>query len=90
MGWRRSAGGTSSGGGEGVSQQPPLPNGKTRWSSYYGSGAVMGFSPREVDDMTVWEFIACAEGVKESRKTEEDAPPPMGDEDLAALGIEGF
>lgn len=40
--------------------------------------------------MTVWEFTACIEGYRDAHKTEEDAPPPMGDEDLAALGIEGF
>lgn len=50
----------------------------------------MGFSPREIDEMTLWEFESCAEGYKKAKSTEEDAPPPMDDEDLAALGIEGF
>jgi broad specificity phosphatase PhoE len=28
----------------------------TRWGLYYGAGAAMGFTPRQVRDMTPWEF----------------------------------
>jgi hypothetical protein len=62
----------------------------TRWSSYYGAGAVIGFTPRDVDDMTLWEFQACSEGYRKAHASEEQAPPPMADNDLAELGIEGF
>lgn len=40
--------------------------------------------------MTIWEFTACVEGYREAHKTEEEAPPPMADDDLAALDIVGF
>jgi len=50
----------------------------------------MGFSPRDVDDMTLWEFNACADGYRKAHATEEQAPPPMADDALAELGIEGF
>lgn len=50
----------------------------------------MGFSPRDVDDMTLWEFQCCAEGYREAHSTEQEAAPEMDDDRLAALGIEGF
>ncbi|MBB4235040.1 hypothetical protein [Rhizobium esperanzae] len=51
---------------------------------------MIGFSPREVDDCTLWEFAACTEGYRKAHQTEETPPPAMGDEQLANLGIEGF
>lgn len=50
----------------------------------------MGFPPRDVDDMTLWEFACCADGYRQAHQTEETPPPPMDDESLAGLGIEGF
>ncbi|TBC01421.1 hypothetical protein ELH34_37445 [Rhizobium ruizarguesonis] len=88
MGDRRSAGGATGGDGEG--KLDPLPNGKTRWSSYLAAGAVIGYSPRDIDDMTLWEFACCSEGYRKAHASEEPPPPPMGDDELADLGIVGF
>lgn len=50
----------------------------------------MGFSPRDVDDMTLWEFACCVEGYRKANQAEEDPAPPMSDDDLVKFGIEGF
>lgn len=50
----------------------------------------MGMTPREIDDCTLWEFAACSEGYRKAHQMEEQAPPPMADEQLAELGIQGF
>lgn len=50
----------------------------------------MGFSPRDVDAMTLWEFACCAEGFRKSHSTDKEQAPPMSADDLAAAGIEGF
>jgi hypothetical protein len=52
----------------------------------------MGLSPRQLDDMTMWEF-SCA--IADWRRFyasagEEEAAPAMSDERLAELGIVGF
>lgn len=58
----------------------------------YGLGAKMGFTPRQVDGMTTWELMACADGFAEFHGAK---PKPDGwrDEDIEAfrgLGIVGF
>lgn len=50
----------------------------------------MGYTPRQVDDLTVWEFESCLNGYRHAHSSKEEAPPPMGDDDLSALGVEGF
>ena len=50
----------------------------------------MSYTPRDVDDMTLWEFACCTDGFRKANQTEEPAPPPMADGDLSELGIEGF
>lgn len=50
----------------------------------------MGFGPRDVDDMTLWEFQCCVEGYRKVHSTEKEPAPEMDDDRLAALGIEGF
>lgn len=62
----------------------------TRWSTYYGAGIVMGMSPRQVDECTLWEFASCSEGFRKANETEEQAPPPMSEDAAAELGIVGF
>lgn len=89
MGDSRPAGGAG-GGDSGGKQLDPLPNGATRWSTYYAAGAVMGFPPRDIDDMTLWEFAVCYEGYRKAHASEEEAPPAMNDDVAADLGIEGF
>jgi hypothetical protein len=36
----------------------------------------MGFTPREVDQMALWEFNACVAGVNEANGAEPAATPP--------------
>lgn len=62
----------------------------TRWSTYYGAGIVMGMTPRQVDECTLWEFACCSEGFRKANETEEQAPPAMSDDAAAELGIVGF
>lgn len=41
----------------------------------------MGFTPREVDDMSLWEFVACCDGWRDAHSTGEEMPdPPSPDE----------
>ena len=52
----------------------------------------MGWPPRELDLVTLWEFSAAWEGYKDFHTVpdEEGPPPEMSDERLAELGIVGF
>lgn len=49
----------------------------------------MGMSPRQVDELTTWEFHTCLSAWQKANGAK-DTPPPMSDDDLAAHGIEGF
>lgn len=51
----------------------------------------MGFTPQQVDEMTLWQFTACIEGYAAAhggrkRRSEGDLP----EEELKNMGIEGF
>lgn len=35
----------------------------------------MGFSPAQVDQMSMWEFIACVEGWNKAHGSSKPAPP---------------
>lgn len=51
----------------------------------------MGFTPRQVDEMSLWEFVACCDGFSEAQGAKQR--PDGGDiedADLRALGVEGF
>lgn len=51
----------------------------------------MGFTPAQVDRMTLWEFMACLDGYVASQGGEATRPAADIDDDrLRALGIEGF
>lgn len=50
----------------------------------------MGFSPREVGRMSMWEFACAYAGYREAHRTGDESLPPMADDDLAKLGIVGF
>ncbi len=39
-----------------------MPNGKIRFGAIYGTGAVLGFTPRDIKEMSMWEFMAALEG----------------------------
>lgn len=48
--------------GKDVEKIDDLPNGKLRFAKIYGAGAAMGFTPQQVDAMTVWQFFAAIDG----------------------------
>lgn len=52
----------------------------------------MGWTPRQLDAVTMWEFSSAWGGYKGFHAAqEEDMPPPeMSDERLKELGIVGF
>lgn len=50
----------------------------------------MGFSPREVDAMSLWEFRCCSAAWEKANVPPDDRPPEMSDERLKELGIVGF
>lgn len=49
----------------------------------------MGFSPREVGQMTLWEFECAYAGWSKANGPEQKAPS-MSDDRMAELGIVGF
>lgn len=40
----------------------------------------MGFTPAEVDDMSIWQFWACGEGYRKAHNPEELPQPPTEEE----------
>jgi hypothetical protein len=50
----------------------------------------MGFSPRTVDEMTLWEFNACFDGWKAVNGVKSKRNADISDERLAEMGIVGF
>ncbi len=45
----------------------------------------MGFGPREVDAMSLWEFTAAADGFARANGAEQTAEAPSYDEHLAMV-----
>lgn len=50
----------------------------------------MGFPPRDVDKMSIWEFTACYDGWKFANGITTKRNADISEERLAELGIEGF
>lgn len=51
----------------------------------------MGFRPRDVDEMSVWEFTACVDGYAEANGGKKrSGGGDISEERLAELGIVGF
>lgn len=51
----------------------------------------MGFTPAEVNAMSMFEFLACTEGYAEAHGgKKKQRLGSMDDDDLRAMGIEGF
>jgi hypothetical protein len=52
----------------------------------------MGFSPQQVDLMTLWEFNACADAFAKSKGVETARPADgdISDARLREMGIDGF
>jgi len=54
---------------------------------------LIGFSPRQVDEMTLWEFNACAATYAKAHGAENSAGgggKDIPDDRLRELGIDGF
>lgn len=46
----------------------------------------MGFSPAQVGEMSMWEFLACADGIARKNGGDDTSPPePMSYERLQEL-----
>ncbi|MET3602032.1 hypothetical protein [Martelella mangrovi] len=56
-----------------------LPNGKIRMAKIYGAGAAMGFSPQEVNAMSVWQFSAALDGYIKANSAEENDQTKLTD-----------
>jgi hypothetical protein len=41
---------------------------------------VIGFTPAQVDGMSLWEFSACVEGWRRAHSDEEEMPDPPSNE----------
>ncbi|MCV9907049.1 hypothetical protein OIV19_05365 [Brucella sp. HL-2] len=52
-------------------------------------GAVMGFTPRDVDSLTLWELSVAAKGWSKANGAEEEVVPPSWDEHLAMVKSAG-
>lgn len=50
----------------------------------------MGFTPRQVDEMSVWEFAACSNGYATASGAKKKQVAEVSDERLRAMGIEGM
>ena len=50
----------------------------------------MGYSPRVVDTMTLWEFTACHDGWKAVNGIKSKRNADISDERLREMGIVGF
>lgn len=44
-----------------------LPDGKIRIGALYGVGAAIGFTPAQINEMSIWQFNAALDGVLKSR-----------------------
>lgn len=51
-----------------------------RFAAVYGAGAVIGFTPREVDQMSMWEFMAAVEGWIKANTSDEGQSAQEKDE----------
>lgn len=51
----------------------------------------MGFTPQQVDLMSIWQFTACLEGWQRAKGEKPEAGGiPMDETRARALGLEGF
>ena len=50
----------------------------------------MSFSPRQIDEMSLWEFRCVCSGWSEANHADDGTAPEMSDDRLAELGIVGF
>lgn len=57
-----------------------LPNGKIRFSRLYGSAAVMGFTPQDVNKMSVFEFMSAALGYEKAHSNDNELSQEEADD----------
>lgn len=50
----------------------------------------MGFTPQQVNEMSAWEFSACAEGFRSDADAGRGEPSDIDDHRLREMGIKGF
>lgn len=54
----------------------------------------MGFTPRQIDELSVWEFVSCFEGYLEAHGGKKKGgpidPDSVSDAELRDIGIQGF
>jgi len=46
-----------------------------RFAQIYGAGAAMGFTPQQVGDMSMWQFMAAADGYAKAHGAEDSEKP---------------
>jgi hypothetical protein len=52
----------------------------TDFGHIYRVGAAIGLSPRQVDELTIWEFGQAVQGWKDANCPEESVQPPTAEE----------
>ncbi|WP_323034106.1 GTA-gp10 family protein [Pararhodobacter sp.] len=67
------------GGGEGDAD--PLPDGKIRVADILGAAAVMGFTPQEVGEMSLWQFLAALDGYAKAHDPKSGQKLKAGEKD---------
>lgn len=50
------------------------------FAALYATGQQLGYTPREVDCMTHWELLACADGFKRAHGVRPALQPPTDEE----------
>jgi hypothetical protein len=79
--WRaRGRTGKRRGGGSG-DRVDDLPNGKFRFAAVYGAGAVLGFTPQQVQAMSIWQFMAAIDGYAKAHDPESGKGLTKAEED---------
>jgi hypothetical protein len=43
-----------------------------RFAAVYGNGAVMGFTPQQVNEMSIWQFMSALDGYSKANSAEGD------------------
>lgn len=50
----------------------------------------MGFAPAVIDQMTVWEFMACSKGYVAAHGGGRSSGGDLSEDDLREMGVKGF
>lgn len=64
----------------GDEQIDTLTNGKIRFSAIYGSGAVMGYTPEQVNRMSVFEFMSASLGFQKAHGNDNELSAEEADD----------